>query len=92
MIVMKGRRTWLISIAAITVLGIVLTGCAAVQKSDATDAPAAAAGDALPSWNDGPAKSAIIEFVQTATDKANMKFVPPAQRIAVFDNDGTLWA
>jgi len=37
--------------------------------------------DALPSWNDGPAKSAIIEFVQTATDEANMKFVSPAQRI-----------
>jgi len=48
--------------------------------------------NALPSWNDGPAKSAIIEFIQTATDKANMKFVPPAQRTAVFDNDGTLWA
>lgn len=53
---------------------------------------AAADTDALPSWNDGPAKSAIIEFVQTATDKASMKFVPPPERIAVFDNDGTLWA
>jgi len=53
---------------------------------------AAADTDALPSWNDGPAKSAIIEFVQTATDKTSIKFVPPAERIAVFDNDGTLWA
>lgn len=53
---------------------------------------AAAGTDALPSWNDGAAKSAIIAFVQTATDKASMKFVPPEQRIAVFDNDGTLWA
>ncbi len=53
---------------------------------------AAAGTDALPSWNDGAAKSAIIEFVQTATDTSGMKFVPPAQRIAVFDNDGTLWA
>jgi phosphoserine phosphatase len=52
---------------------------------------AAAGTDALPSWNDGAAKSAIIAFVQTATDKASMKFVPPEQRIAVFDNDGTLW-
>jgi hypothetical protein len=51
---------------------------------------AAAGTDALPSWNDGAAKSAIIAFVQTATDKASMKFVPPEQRIAVFDNDGTL--
>ena len=53
---------------------------------------AAAGTDALPSWNDGPAKSVIIEFVQTATDKASMRFVPPPERIAVFDNDGTLWA
>ena len=53
---------------------------------------AAAGTDALPSWNDGAAKSAIIAFVQTATDKSSVKFVPPPQRIAVFDNDGTLWA
>ncbi len=88
---MKGRRTWLISIAVITVLGIVLTGCAAVQKSDATDAPAAAAGDALPSWNDGPAKQAILNFVQTTTDPSSPNFVPAAERIATFDQDGTLW-
>ncbi len=48
--------------------------------------------DALPSWNDTSAKSAIIAFVQSATDTSSMKFVPPPQRIAVFDNDGTLWA
>jgi hypothetical protein len=53
---------------------------------------AAAGTDALPSWNDGAAKSAIIAFVQSATDKSSVKFVPPEQRIAVFDNDGTLWA
>ena len=53
---------------------------------------AAADTDALPSWNDRAAKSAIIEFVQTATDKSSIKFVPPAQRTAVFDNDGTLWS
>ena len=53
---------------------------------------AAADTDALSSWNDGPAKSAIIGFVQATTDKSSVKFVPPEQRIAVFDNDGTLWA
>jgi phosphoserine phosphatase len=52
---------------------------------------AAAATDPLPSWNDGGTKSAIIEFVQAATDKSNPDFVPPAERIATFDNDGTLW-
>jgi hypothetical protein len=57
-----------------------------------TATTAAADTDALPSWNSGAAKSAIIEFVETATDTSSIKFVPPAQRIAVFDNDGTLWA
>ena len=51
----------------------------------------AAAADPLPSWNDGRAKSAIIEFVQTTTDESSPEFVPPAERIATFDNDGTLW-
>ena len=47
--------------------------------------------DPLPSWNDGPAKQAIIEFVQTTTTEGSAKFVPPAERIATFDQDGTLW-
>jgi phosphoglycolate phosphatase-like HAD superfamily hydrolase len=47
--------------------------------------------DPLPSWNDGPAKKAIIEFVQTTTTQGGPKFVPPAERIATFDQDGTLW-
>jgi len=47
--------------------------------------------DPLPSWNDGPTKQAILEFVQTTTDESSAKFVPPAERIATFDNDGTLW-
>jgi len=47
--------------------------------------------DPLPSWNDGSAKQAIIEFVQTTTDQSSPKFVPPAERIATFDQDGTLW-
>ena len=45
----------------------------------------------LPSWNDGPAKKAILDFVQVTTDKASPKFVPTEQRIATFDQDGTLW-
>jgi hypothetical protein len=45
----------------------------------------------LTSWNDGPAKQAILEFVRTTTDRASPKFVPPAGRIATFDQDGTLW-
>jgi phosphoglycolate phosphatase-like HAD superfamily hydrolase len=45
----------------------------------------------LPSWNDGPAKQAILTFVATTTDPASRDFVPPQQRIAEFDQDGTLW-
>ena len=52
----------------------------------------ARAADALPSWNDGPAKASVLAFVQAVTDKSGKDFVPPAQRIATFDNDGTLWA
>ena len=47
--------------------------------------------DPLPSWNDGPAKQAIVEFVQATTTQGSAKFVPPAERIATFDQDGTLW-
>jgi phosphoglycolate phosphatase-like HAD superfamily hydrolase len=47
--------------------------------------------DPLPSWNDGPAKQAIIAFVQATTTQGSAKFVPPAERIATFDQDGTLW-
>jgi phosphoserine phosphatase len=53
---------------------------------------AARAADPLASWNDGPAKSRIIGFVQAVTDKSGKDYVPPADRIAVFDNDGTLWS
>jgi phosphoglycolate phosphatase-like HAD superfamily hydrolase len=54
-------------------------------------AQAYAQTDPLPSWNDGPARKAIVEFVQATTDKASPKFVAPEARIATFDQDGTLW-
>jgi phosphoglycolate phosphatase-like HAD superfamily hydrolase len=47
--------------------------------------------DPLPSWIDGPAKKSILDFVRVTTDKASPKFVPHEQRIATFDQDGTLW-
>jgi hypothetical protein len=49
------------------------------------------AGDPLPSWSDGSAKRAIVAFVQSVTRQGSSDFVPPPERIAVFDNDGTLW-
>jgi len=51
----------------------------------------AQAADALPSWNDGATKKSIVEFVARVTMPGGMDFVPPAERIATFDNDGTLW-
>ena len=50
-----------------------------------------AQSDWLPSWNDGAVKQAISKFVQATTDPKNAQFVPPDQRIATFDQDGTLW-
>lgn len=66
-------------LCALTIL-IGSTGCVARQHG------------ALPSWNEGPAKSAIIDFVRRVTAEGTADFVPPAERIAVFDNDGTLWS
>src|SRR5437867_6044307 len=54
-------------------------------------ASAFAQADPLPSWNDGPAKQAIVNFVKATTDQSNPDFVPPEARIATFDQDGTLW-
>ena len=48
-------------------------------------------GDPLLSWNDSTAKSAILDFVARVTKEGGPDFVPPAERIATFDNDGTLW-
>ena len=58
---------------------------AAIQPVYAIDEP-------LPSWNDGAVKQSIIDFVQRVTTEGNPYFVPIPERIAVFDNDGTLWA
>ena len=52
---------------------------------------ASAVGDPLPSWNDGPAKKAILTFVRDTTEKSSPKYVESKDRIATFDQDGTLW-
>jgi len=58
----------------------------------AIGATVALAADPLPSWNEGKAKQSIIEFVQKVTKPGSPDFVPVPERIAVFDNDGTLWS
>lgn len=64
----------------------------AIERPSAVEpAPPALAADVLLSWNDSKGRRAIIGFVERVT-KPGKDFVPPAERIAVFDNDGTLWA
>jgi len=60
---------------------ILLLACIAVQAQT----------DPLPSWNNGAAKQAILNFVRTTTDRGNPNYVPPEQRFAAFDQDGTTW-
>ena len=70
----------------VTRLGIPV---AAVMLAACQATPAA---DPLPSWNDGASKSAIVDFVNHVTDESNPDYRPADDRVAVFDNDGTLWA
>jgi phosphoglycolate phosphatase-like HAD superfamily hydrolase len=78
------RRTLLSALAVLPALsGPLVTASAQAQT--------ATSSDTLPSWNDGPAKQAIIDFVRATTDQGSPKSVPPEERIATFDQDGTLW-
>jgi haloacid dehalogenase-like hydrolase len=75
------------------------TACTSDAQTGATSpasapptAQATGAGDPLPSWNEGPTKKAIGDFVARVTKEGSRDFVPVPERIATFDNDGTLWA
>ena len=61
------------------------------QAHAQTDPSTALGAGPLPSWNDGAAKKAIVEFVKTTTEKGSPQFVAPEARIATFDQDGTTW-
>jgi phosphoglycolate phosphatase-like HAD superfamily hydrolase len=79
MVIMHKGPAWRLVVGASIALG-----CAAPRSQTASDP--------LPSWNDGPTKSSIIEFVQRVTTEGGPGFVPAEERIATFDNDGTLWS
>ncbi|WP_375788992.1 HAD family hydrolase [Bradyrhizobium sp. Pha-3] len=64
---------------------------ASLLHPEATSAQAATSANPLPSWNDGATKQSILDFVAAVTREGSPDFVPPAERIATFDNDGTLW-
>ncbi len=74
--------------ASVFLIGLaLLTGCSVSEQP-----LRGTSNDPLTSWNDGPAKQAITRFVASVTDPNSSAYVAPEQRIAVFDNDGTLWA
>jgi phosphoglycolate phosphatase-like HAD superfamily hydrolase len=76
------RRVLLSTVTALPALPALLRTPAALAQLAASQ---------LASWNDAPAKQAIIDFVRSTTDRASPAFVPPEDRIATFDQDGTLW-
>jgi hypothetical protein len=71
----RARRLHALLFSALLLLG----GCATVRV------------DPMPSWNDGPARQAIVDFVRQTTDASSTQYVPPERRIVTFDQDGTLW-
>jgi phosphoglycolate phosphatase-like HAD superfamily hydrolase len=68
-----------------------LASVLALAASLVLSTQALAQTDPLPSWNEGAAKQAIVKFAQETTTEGSPRFVPPAERIATFDQDGTLW-
>src|SRR5512134_3556193 len=83
------RATASVAYMATAVLALCLASGTTLQAAD----PSASLGRGhLPSWNDTAPKRAIVAFVEKVTKKGSPDFVLPAERIAVFDNDGTLWA
>ena len=78
------RRLLLSTLAALPVLSATLPPVSVLAQTATSD-------DLLPSWNDGATKQAILDFVRATTDSANPNYVPPEDRIATFDQDGTLW-
>ena len=88
------KNRWIIAIAATLIL--FHSSCnnkSGEGKPVATkDSSVVNTGDPLPSWNDGSNKKAIIDFVKAVTSEGSSSFVKPEDRIATFDNDGTLWA
>ncbi len=75
-----------------TTLAPAVLAAAVLVGSFSVPAQNTAPADPLPSWNDGPSKKAVLGFVAKVTRDGGPEFVPVAERIAVFDNDGTLWS
>ena len=82
------------------ILPVLMAGCSSDRSTAAPEqaaappsstAPGRQPSDPLPSWNEGASKRAIVDFVERVTRESGPEFVPASERIATFDNDGTLW-
>jgi haloacid dehalogenase-like hydrolase len=82
---------WLASMLAAACTRDPQTGARSQASTPPATQAAAGASDPLPSWNEGPTKKAIGDFVARVTKEGSPDFVPVPERIATFDNDGTLW-
>ena len=78
------RRALLSTLALVPALTMPLIRASAPAQT-------ATSADSLPSWRDGDAKRAILDFVRATTDRSSPNYLPPEERIATFDQDGTLW-
>jgi phosphoglycolate phosphatase-like HAD superfamily hydrolase len=74
------------------VLCICLGSCTSPASKDDAAEEGIATADPLPSWNEGDTKQAIIDFIESTTTEGSRDYIPAADRISVFDNDGTLWS
>ncbi|MGX7004845.1 HAD family hydrolase [Caballeronia sp. KNU42] len=89
------RRDWLCRASALLGSALVvlsLAGCAGAGSTSAVQPVTPSTANVLPSWRDGTAKQMITKFVADVTREGSPSYVTPAERIAVFDNDGTLWS
>ena len=73
-------------VVACVLVGMLASGLSSQVRGQST------AADPLPSWRDGTARQAIIAFIERVTKDGGPEFVPAYERVAVFDNDGTLWS
>jgi phosphoglycolate phosphatase-like HAD superfamily hydrolase len=85
------RRLFLIDAVASAVAATIFSSCKIGSAQISGAPPAPSADNPLPSWNEGPAKQAIVSFVQQTTTRGSAQFVSLEERIATFDQDGTLW-
>ncbi len=81
------RTVYRLCAALIVAAFMLVTGCSVDSDGQRGDT-----GDPLPSWNDVESRQSIVDFVNAVTDESGPDYVEPADRVAVFDNDGTLWS